>query len=711
MKKRSIIGLVLGLVLLNLCFVSAGIYFSELQSKYNFGDIIDLNVNVDPILEGRLLQVELSCQDSEVIQFNELPDEMGEVNIKLPLNYYTINEYNGNCYFLGGYAEESRKSMTFEISKRLVVRLTSDAFFADSGEEILITGVAEKLNGDPVNGEVEITIPLLSLLEIEGTEEVVEDIEEIVEGNETEEIEETDEEVEEEEEEEEEIETQANFDSGKFYGRVENGDFAVAVQLSDEAPAGDYRIDVLAYEEDFGKKSSEGVTMANLKVFQLLKGIDLAVSNQNFNPGEIIDIKPTLVDQTGMNVEEDVSVIISDEEFTRYFEKIVQSRETINYMIPTNISSGYYDISASIGDLDSLKRVFINEKAIVSFEIANSTLVVTNVGNIPYEKDIEIELNGKTFVKRLDLSLSETRKYKLSGPDNQYNIKVSDGESEVVEGGVSLTGRFVDVDTLADSSLSGPLVWIFLIIGLLIILFVIFKNAIKKKSFAFHSNKTKGKVVNLGEKKEVKPEVVEKEKPSSKIPSQADQVLVLKGNRSDAVVLVLKIKNKIGKTEKASLEKAVEHVYNKRGAVYEQGDFIFIIFSPLMTKTSKNEVQAAKVAEKVVKVLIDHNKKFREKIDYGIGINSGEIINKVEDNKLKFTALGNFIIVAKRLAESSNKQILVTKNSYERGISDIKVEKKQVAGGEVYEVKNVIDKEKNQKFIAGFLNRMGKENK
>ena len=42
-------------------------------------------------------------------------------------------------------------------------------------------------------------------------------------------------------------------------------------------------------------------------------------------------------------------------------------------------------------------------------------------------------------------------------------------------------------------------------------------------------------------------------------------------------------------------------------------------------------------------IMKEHNKKFSDKIDFGIGINSGEIINKMEDGKLKFTALGNFI--------------------------------------------------------------------
>ena len=127
-----------------------------------------------------------------------------------------------------------------------------------------------------------------------------------------------------------------------------------------------------------------------------------------------------------------------------------------------------------------------------------------------------------------------------------------------------------------------------------------------------------------------------------------------------------------------------------------------------MTLTNRNEVEAAKAAEKIIDILNEHNKKFREKIDFGTGITSGEIINRVENKKLKFTALGNFIVVGKRLASISDKQILVTRRAYEKGISEIKAEKVKTDAGEVYEVRSIVDHEKSKKFIEGFLERQKK---
>jgi len=592
-------------------FVSAGIYFSELDSKYNLGDMIDLDVQVDPIIEGRLLNVRLFCNDNSVIEFNNLPDIEGTVNIKLPLNFFTIDQANGNCYFMGYYSDDSRKSMDFEISKKLLVRLSSDSFFIEPGQEIIVSGSAEKLNGNTVNGEVEIDIPLLSLVEVESVveEEVVEEVDDVTDG-ENEVIEDG---VIDEELVEENLDV-LDYNTGKFYGQVVGGDFSVSINLPEDIPAGDYRIDVLVYEGSDDQRSSEGVAIANLKVFQILKSIDVALSDQSFDPGSVISIKPSLLDQTGVSIDDEISVIMRDEFGNRFFEKVIESQETIDYKIPTNFSSGYYEIESLSGDIVDLVSFFVNQKAIAHFDLVNDTLVVRSVGNVPYKKGIEIELNGKSFVKIVDLDIGEEIAFKLTGPDEEYSVLVSDGYSEVSQEGVRLTGRAVNVDRVSQGvgGLSGPVAWIFVIVILIVISLFLFRSVFKKKSFAFHfkgkkniMNKDKDGVVKINENKDVNSG---KNIKGGVINNQADQVLVMKGHRSTAAVLVLKIKNKIGDNEKQSLERAIEHVYNNKGAVYEQGDFIFVIFSPLMTKTNKNEVEAVKAAQKIVGVLSVHKK-------------------------------------------------------------------------------------------------------
>lgn len=680
--------------------ISAGIFFSELNSKYNLGDMIELTISIDPIVENRLIKISLVCNGNVVIEFNNLPDAEGKVNIKLPLNIHTINQANGGCYFLGNYIGDTRKSNDFEISKKLIIKLSTDSFFSNPGDQIIISGTAERLNGNKVDGEVEINVPLLSLLKIEkekSQENITEKINktndenamnktttktsELTNGSQT-----------------------PDYQAGKFYGKVSNGDFLVDLKIPEDAPAGNFRIDILVYEKSDGYKHSEGVAIANLKVFQVLKSINLALNNQNFDPGEIIQIKPSLLDQTGVNIDGELSVIIRNEN-KRVYEKIVKSEKTFDYQIPTNFSSGYYEIESSNSGITSLKSFYVNQKAIASFELINETLTVTNIGNIPYKKSVEVELNGKSFVENLNLNLGESRKFKLTGPENEYNIKISDGVSEITQSGVKLTGYAVNVNTISGNKfLFSPIIWIFLIVILLIVILFLFRNVFKKRSLALHG----GKDVVIAVKKEDTKRELENER-ATIVYNKADHEMVMKGHKSNAAIISLKIKNEIGNFERQLLEKAIESVYDMRGAVYEQNNFIFVIFSPLMTKTMRNEIEAVKAGLKILGILNEHNSKFKDKIDFGIGINSGDILNKIEDKKLKFTALGNFMIVAKRLSDISNKQVLVTKIAYERGIADIKAEKSKI-NDNIYEVKSVIDHEKNREFIGKFLDRQRKGN-
>jgi hypothetical protein len=688
MKKRFVV-LTLVLVLFFITTVSAGVYFSQPEENYNLGDNIIVNLTVEPI-EAGFPEITLNC-DGESVMVLPSSYNNGKGVIEFPLTSSWIEDMNGDCYFLAEFSNDvNGKSREFKISNELDVSLSIDSFFAEPGETITINGNARRLNGVGVNGEVEITIPLLSRFNV---------VEEVV-SNETESSNES-------ESNESSVEVEGSVDNGAYYGQISGGDFSVVITLPKDIPAGDYRIDALAFEEQDGERTSEGLSMANLNVFQIPTSIDVALNNQNFDPGESLNFKAILKDQTEVIISEEISVIISDEAGMRIFEQIVLSEDTFDFVIKTNQSAGYYEILASSNELESLKSFYINEKAIVSLVLDNETLIVTNVGNIPYKKDIQVDLNGKPFVKSLNLELSESHSFKLTGANQEYDIKISDGETELVQQGVALTGRAIGIKNLkGEGSISvKPIIWIFFIIvfgaGVLFLL----RSVMKKKSFTYGFNKKKSKSADVVELSAPKSKPKKQGSPLVP-PNQAEQVLVLQGEKSRAGIVVLKIKNKISSFSKQSLEKAIEPIYGKRGAVYEQGDYIFILFSPLMTKTTKNEVLAARAAEKIKSVLNHHNKKFKDKIEFGLAVNSGSIINKVENKKLKFTALKNVMVAAKRLAESSDGQILVTKEAYERGISEIKAEKKKIGNGDVYELRRVVDHDQNKKFLKGFVERM-----
>ncbi|MFA5174363.1 MAG: hypothetical protein WC438_04240 [Candidatus Pacearchaeota archaeon] len=689
MMKKEIVLFMIGICFL-LPVLSAGVYFSQLNEVYNLGDTIKTSVEVSP-LEFGPLKVQLICAGKSVLAFYGNPSASEE--IELPLNYLFLEDIKGgDCYFSADYNKLEYQSRTFKISNVLNIFLDKNNYVVKPGENITVSGTAKRINGVGINGDVEITIPLLSLAE---NNLVINDTS----TNET-------------ETNESDIVIESN--TGTFHANVVDGVFSRNFDLPSDTAAGNYRIDVNAFEMIDDQKTSEGLAMADLEVLQILKGIDLAINLNNINPGQVFDFKPSLLDQTGTIISDEVSILITNEEQERIYEKIYTSGETAGYDIPTNFSSGYYTIKASSGEFETSKTFFVNEKTMLSFEIVNDTLIVTNIGNIPYKKDFEIELNGKPFVRSLNLDLGEIQKFKLTG-DGLYDVIVSDGENEIMQNGVALTGNSVNVKAIGDGSVifSSPVVWIFLIIVLGAGILFLFRNMLKKKSFAYPFSRKK-KIMEIKGNPVVKEAIAKHEEgaiaPRSLVaPKKAEHVLVLTGPKNTVSMVALKVKNELSKESKINLGLIIEKIKGNKGVVYESRDYYFIIFSPLMTRVNKNEAHAAKTAELLEILLKKYNRKFKHRIEFGIAVGSGEIINKIEDQTLKFTPLGSFLVSLKKVAEASKEKVLITKEAHEKSGGEIKGNKISVNGIDAYELKNVVDSEANQKFLQSFMERMNKE--
>jgi len=688
-------GLLLILSMQSIQFVSAGIYLSSPSTIYNIGDTIELNLTIEPIKSGPL-KIKLVCDGNSKDIFNGPVIE----SISIPLTSDWIGNLKGECYFQVDYDGDFKKTAPlFKVSNDLGIGFDIESFVAKPGERIVISGIVEKLNGEGSNGEIEIDAPFLQQTYSNTS-----------------------------------INSSDNYSVSNRYfsGRVSDGIFSINIVIPQRMAYGTYQLDVLAYEKsENGEITNEGAGSIKLNVPQVLTTIDVALNNQNFNPGENVSFKPILLDQTGSVIRDQITILVFTSEEERIFERVVNSEESVSFEIPTGLPSAYYTVEFSSGNLSSTKTFFVNEKAIAKFEITNNTLMITNIGNIRYTKDVQIELNSKPFVQKLDLGLGEKKEFKLTGADGDYNVKISDGENEVQQSGVLLTGLAVGVEDPSQGSkwfssaiLYTPVFWIILIIILIAILLFLFREVIKRKSFAYPSSgnmtsKTVLKLQHIGRdsegkrnveaKREEKKEVPKISKLSSLMtgaaPKIAEQAMVTNGERSRATIISLKIKNRIGAEAKKSLEGAVQPVYSRKGAISEQGDYLLMIFSPLVTKTFNNEVEASKVSQQIVTSLKEYNAKFKDKIEFGIAIHSGDILNEVKEGKLKFTAIGSTVLISKKISELSKGEILMSKDAYEKTGSAIKAERKKIAEQDLYEVKNIVDHEKSKKFIEDFVKR------
>ena len=191
--------------------------------------------------------------------------------------------------------------------------------------------------------------------------------------------------------------------------------------------------------------------------------------------------------------------------------------------------------------------------------------------------------------------------------------------------------------------------------------------------------------------------------------SSAESSLVLNGNKYPSTLISISLKNysEITDFSKQELIKILETACGNKGLLDLRGDHIFIVFSPLMTRTYNNEILASKAGFKILKGLQNHNKKFKDKIKFNIGIHSGELISSKDANKLKYTGVGNVISFSKRISDSAENQLLVSDNIRKKMLRDLKVTKvKSIGDNPIYSVSEIKNREANETKLKDLLKRM-----
>ena len=631
MKKRLMVGLFICLIIINVSFfVSAEIIFSQPSQIYNLGENLEFSVEVNEIKEG-FLELNLICNGNDKNIYNSIL-QAEKVDLNIPLTHTYIGELNGDCNIRAVYSGEESSSSDFKISKDIIVIVNLDRINLNPGEGMYIKGEATKENNAPVNGFVEAEI------------------------------------------------SEKNI---KSVGKVEDGIFNINFSIPSNIKGGEYAIIIKVYEKSGEDITNIGKTEKILNVKNEPSKIDISIDSQSINPGGELVFTPILYDQADYQLSGNMKVLIKDPSEEIFIEKNVASGEQVSIEIENDFVAGYWTIEANSLGVKGKRLFYVEENEKAEFILENATLIITNIGNVPYKKAIQILIGENIEIREVDLDLGESRRYRLVAPEGLYNIKVTDGTETLEFGEISLTGNVIGVQDIRKTvgALGRyPIVWLFLILvfGLFILLLV---NKVAKRKF-------------IGYKPS---RIVEKDKKAAMtIPMEegsAEHTLVLKGNKEEAGVLAVRTDKQTG------FENIIR---SKKGVIYKTGEFVLGIFTPSMTKTTNNEVLASKAALEIEKQIKDVDK------DFGIGVNTGNIIMKKEGSGIRFTSLGSTINIAKKLATVAKNDVFVSEEVSKKGRNLIKTEKHQKDGQVVYKIMRIIDREINKKFVDDFLKKQKK---
>lgn len=664
MEKKVILSLLLLVIMSS--FISAEIIITQQpKTLYNFGDSISVPATIKSSTElSGSFQMDLIC-DGKTANFykNGIALSSGEekkIDASLVLSRQAIGDIFGTCRVKASIGEDYTLTNEFKISNLININLRTTQREFRPEDVMIIEGDAIRENGQSSNGFVDLNFILDS-------------------GNAT--------------------------GNQTYQGTIDNGFFSVSVPFPKDIKAGKYLIKINTYEKDsLGLTTNKGFTSYEISVVQVPTSLEIVFENPEVNPGESMRVKTILHDQTGEPIEA-VSILTIKDNNDKIYEQIEKpTDEFLEFPIEYNRAPAEWSVVAVSTKLTSQAnfRILPNEE--VSVQVINNTLFLTNVGNVPYNKTLLIKVGEEAINLNPFIEVDETKKYRLNAPDGSYSVEViHEGESKYSTDGLSLTGKAVSVKEVSEGILGFtkyPLAWIFVIIILGFVAFMIFRKGYKKSFFGYISKIKKNPPQTAPLRKNSILETANK----------AELSLSLRGEKQSASLVCVKIKN-LGEIEKKessteeTLQKIIDFVEDNKGFIYENGDNLFFVFAPILTKTFKNEMTAVKTAEKIKEVLTEHNKHYKQKVSFGIAVNSGDIIAKA-DQGLKFMSFGSLISGSKKVSSLSNGEIYLNKSVEEKLGSNVKTEKKKVHGVEVYIVKEIRDREEHRKFIGEFMKRL-----
>lgn len=652
MKKGYLI--VLASILM-LASVSAQLFVSQPSTLYNIGDSLNLSFALtSDVPKNDFFTAVLSCGSSSV-EMLKTPyalktGDRKDIYLEIPLDKFLIGGLRGDCAISGSYGGENTETNEFIISNEVIISLDPIDFAFNPGSTFVVSGNAVKKNGQSLTGNASI--------KMSGT----------------------------------------NISSTI---PVSNGIFNYTLIIPNNQPSGSYDLELEAFDLDMGGVSmNTGSTFKKIKVNQVVRRVEIAFNTQEFVPGEEIIIGASAYDQADSLAERDVLFEVITPSNESLLQGSFSSKEGYGMNISNLHSPGYWTVKASAEGISTTKLFFIKPVESLHSEIINSTLVVTNDGNVKYAKDIEIFIGGEKDIKFVSLGVGESKRYNLYAPNGEYEITVKQGNEVSPIGRSFLTGNAIsieDADQIIRSVGYKWFLWGIIVLGLAYAV-VYYYRKVRKKNY-YGATPSKEYLSNHSYKSSSTISM-------SKLTRDSSKSVIEQGNKQECAIVALKVKNYndiINSTSNAleSIDSTLSRVNSYSGKVVRDGQFWMMIFPPLSTGNN-NHLNAVRCAQQIEEALKEYNRRYSLKIKYGLGVTVGDLIMETGKGEFNFASVGNTIPSSKRIAEASSGDALLSDSMRKKSLGVIKTEK--VAEG-AWKIVKFVDRSPSSEFIDRFMKR------
>jgi len=675
--KRVIVMLLISLILC-LSLVFAELRASEPNDIYNLGDKLFITITDIKGSETGNLNVDLICSNSTVnllkLSARAFSSEGGQ-SYSIPYKFLTKGDLEiddlsaivGDCRIKTNLANEIIESKSFVISRDLNVNANLNKVVLSPGDSVHLNIDVSRADGDSFEGFFRIM----------------------------------------------------NFSA--IEGEVVGGIVDKDIVIESSMPAGNYFMSIEVYDLDLENNvMNSGSENLFVEIKQVPTSIEMGISDLEIVPGNNFKINPSILDQSGIVMNGTVSIYVTDPDEKKYDYSAV-SGTTIDIPFMMNATQGTWTVYAFSNGLSQENQVDVLGVERINYSFENSILRIENVGNIDYYGVVDVGIGEMTHNLELTLKKGTFKEYVLEAPEGEYEITVNDGEN-IYTGSGFLTGNAIGIRELGGGGgIKGfSFIWVFLVllVGCMgFIMIGMFKKTkvVSKTSFKDKVKGTGKKLINFKGKKKV----VDTSKEDKNIidltkkeeMGDAESTLVIDGDKVKTTIVAIKIKDKDAFTDdiQHDVVKIIKENCGAKGVVDVKEDFIYLIYSPLITKSYKNDLYASKVALNIVKSLTEYKKKMSGDLKFGVSVNHGNLVSKKEGVKLKYTGLENTFLLSNKIAEKSENNVLVPDKIRNGLMRDLKVTKVDNIGDvKIFVIEEIKDREANKAKLDDLLKRMEK---
>lgn len=206
---------------------------------------------------------------------------------------------------------------------------------------------------------------------------------------------------------------------------VDDGKFFLNLTLPSDISAGKHTINVLLTDE-FG---NSGIMVQDINIIQVVRKIETLLEKKVVMPGDDINAKALLSDQTGKDMQGDVTIRVFTPNNEAIGTKIEKTNTIASFTLNKYSAPGEYFVEATHDALKDTATFVVPEVKKIETEIIGQSVKVTNLGNIKYTDPIYVSLTNQ------DSNYDMTLKVDLE-PGNSENLdignNVATGAYEVV---------------------------------------------------------------------------------------------------------------------------------------------------------------------------------------------------------------------------------------------------------------------------------------